>query len=442
MTNNATTTVRSDEPATLPPLVPHRLRAAILNELHARPFTALPVPRRILHFAFQTDETAAQIDRQNLLAFCIARSLPGPQSSENHYRVSLGATALRWEQHSEFTTYTWEMPSAPADTPFTPSVAILAPQTRAIPQPGPLLVAIDLHILRKDPSHLPLEEIFDRASLASAENSDGSASYATDFRLDPSGFVRILITDNGLSSERAGALVQRAIEIETYRTLALLGLPEAQRLLPSINRIEHKLAEVTQKMRKANDLGSNRQLLDELVALAADLEAGAAASVFRFGATRAYDEIIHQRLETIGEHKMGGLPTWTSFLARRMAPAIRTRITTEARQAELSLKLQRAADLLRTRVNVELEKQNQELLKSMNERTRMQLRLQTTVEGLSVAAITYYVVSLFGYVAKAAHETGYIDIEPAYMIAAFIPVAALAIWAIVRRIRKHHISHD
>lgn len=429
-------------PTTLAPLVPHRLRAAILNELHARPFTALPVPRRILHFGFHTNETAAQIDRQNLLAFCIARGLSGPLPSEKHYRVSLGATAMRWEQHSEFTTYTWEMPSALTDPPFTPSVAVLEPETRAIPQPGPLLVAVDLHILQKNPDHIPVEQIFDRASLASAENTDGTASYASDFRLDPSGFVRILITDNGLSSERAGAIVQRVLEIETYRTLALLGLPEAQRLSPSISGIEQKLADVTQKMREANDLGSNRQLLDELAALAADLEAGAAASVFRFGATRAYDEIIHQRLETIGERKMGGLPTWSSFLARRMAPAIRTCTTTEARQSELSLKLSRAADLLRTRVNVELEKQNQELLKSMNERTRMQLRLQTTVEGLSVAAITYYVVSLFGYVAKAAHETGYIHIEPAYMIAAFIPVAALAIWATVRRIRKHHISSD
>lgn len=441
MTNDVTA-APPDQLATLPPLTPHRLRAAILNELHARPFTALTVPRRILHFGFHTDEAAARTDRQNLFAFCAARGLPGPQHSENHFRVSLGATTLRWEQHSEFTTYTWEMPSALTDAPFTPSVAVLEPQTRAIPQAGPLLVAIDLHILQKNPNHIPIEQIFDRASLASADNTDGSASYASDFRIDPSGFIRILITDNGLDSERAGALVQRVLEIETYRTLALLGLPEAQRLLPSINRIEQKLTEVTQRMREATDLGSNRQLLDELAALAADLEAGAAASVFRFGATRAYDEIIHQRLGTIGEQKTGGLPTWTSFLARRMAPAIRTCITTETRQSELSLKLSRAADLLRTRVNVELEKQNQELLKSMNERTRMQLRLQTTVEGLSVAAITYYVVSLFGYVAKAAHETGYIHIDPAYMIAAFIPVAALTIWATVRRIRKRHISHD
>lgn len=432
----------TDAPSRIAPLVPHRLRASILNELHARPFTALTTPQRILHFGFHTDETLAQQDRRDLEAFCAERGVTPPLASEKHYRVSLGATALRWEQHSEFTTYTWEMPSSPGDAPFMPCIVILEPQTRAIPQAGPLLVAIDLHILPKDPARIPIEQIFNRASLASAENTDGTACYATDFRLDPAGFVRILVTDNGLEPERAGALVQRILEIETYRTLALLGLPEAQRLSPSISRIERSLAEVTQKMRQANDLGSNRQLLDQLTGLAADLEAGAAASVFRFGATRAYDEIVHQRLLTIGERKMGGLPTWTSFLARRMAPAIRTCITTETRQTELSLKLSRAADLLRTRVDVELEKQNQELLKSMNARTRMQFRLQTTVEGLSVAAITYYVVSLFGYVAKAIHETGYIHLEPTYMIAAFIPVAVFAIWSMVRRIRRYHIAHD
>jgi uncharacterized membrane-anchored protein len=154
--------------------------------------------------------------------------------------------------------------------------------------------------------------------------------------------------------------------------------------------------------------------------------------VFRFGASRAYEEIVQQRLATIGERKVDGLPTWSSFLARRMAPAMRTCVTIEARQASLSLKLSRAANLLRTRVDVELEQQNQELLKSMNARTRMQ----------SVAAITYYVVSLFGYIAKALSESGLIAIEPGYLTAAFIPVAALAIWTIVRRIRHKHIGSE
>jgi uncharacterized membrane-anchored protein len=195
-------------------------------------------------------------------------------------------------------------------------------------------------------------------------------------------------------------------------------------------------------MRKAGNLADNRHLLDELTALAAEVEAGAAASVFRFGASRAYDEIVQQRLATIGERKVDGLPTWSSFLARRMAPAMRTCVTVESRQANLSLKLSRAANLLRTRVDVELEQQNQELLKSMNARTRMQLRLQTTVEGLSVAAVTYYVVSLLGYLAKAAHESGMIAAEPSYVTAAFVPLAALLIWWMVRRIRRKHIGGE
>ena len=272
-----------------------------------------------------------------------------------------------------------------------------------------------------------------------AENSDGNALFATDFQADPSGFVRVLVLDRGLGPERAGALVQRIIELETYRTLALLGLPEAQRLMPSIGRIEKRLAEVTDEMRRTGKLTDNQRLLDELTELAAELEAGAAASLYRFGATRAYNEIVQLRLSTIGERKVGGLPTWSSFLARRMSPALRTCATTEERQADLSEKLARAANLLRTRVDVELERQNRDLLKSMNERTRLQLRLQTTVEGLSVAAVSYYVVGLFGYLVKGLQDEG-VPINISLATALFVPVAVLAIWFVVRRIRRRHIA--
>jgi uncharacterized membrane-anchored protein len=96
---------------------------------------------------------------------------------------------------------------------------------------------------------------------------------------------------------------------------------------------------------------------------------------------------------------------------------------------------------LRTRVDVELERQNQELLKSMNARTRLQLRLQATVEGLSVAAITYYVVGLFGYMVKGAHDSG-LPVDPNLATAIFVPLAALSIWGIVRRIRTRHIGRE
>jgi len=419
-------------------LTPHPLRAAVLGEVHARPFTPVQTPRRILHFAFETTANAAKADRAALADFCAGRGLEPLQPAAKQYRVTLGGTALRWEQHSEFTTYTWELPAA-GETPFHPAASTLAEPMAALPQPGPLLVALDLHLLAETTKKFAVENLFDRASLAVAENSDGQALFATDFQTDPAGFVRILVLDRGLGPERAGALVQRIVELETYRTLALLGLPEAQRLSPSIGRIETRLAEVTEEMRGTEKLIDNHRLLDELTALAAELEAGAAASLFRFGASRAYNEIVQLRLQTIGERKVGGLPTWSSFLARRMAPAMRTCITTEERQTTLSEKLARAANLLRTRVDVELERQNRDLLKSMNERTRLQLRLQTTVEGLSVAAVSYYVVGLFGYLVKGLHDEG-VPVNISLATALFVPVAVLAIWLVVRRIRRKHIA--
>jgi len=417
-------------------LQPHPLRAAILGEVHARPFTPIDAPRRVLHFAFETTGDAAKRDRAALADFCARRNVDPLEPSAKQHRLAFDGILLRWEQHSEFTTYTWELPSTEA-TPFHPDAASLAAPMASLPQPGPVLVALDLHLLAE--GKLPITKLFDRASLAVAENSDGLALFATDFQPDAAGFVRILVLDRGLGSERAGAVVQRIIELETYRTLALLGLPEAQRLLPSINRIEKRLGEVTEEMRSTDKFVDNHRLLDELTALASELEAGAAASLFRFGASRAYNEIVHLRLQTIGERKVEGLPTWSSFLARRMAPAMRTCVTTEERQANLSEKLARAANLLRTRVDVELERQNRDLLRSMNERTRLQLRLQATVEGLSVAAISYYVVGLFAYLIKGVHDEG-IPVNVSGATALFVPAAVLAIWWVVRRVRQRHIA--
>jgi len=413
----------------------HPLRAAVLGEVHARPFTPIETPRRVLHFAFDTTGDRASADRAALIAFCTGRGLSAPQPGGNHHRLVFGATALRWEQHSEFTTYTWELPSD-ASGAFHPPAASLAASMALVPQPGPVLVAVDLHLVADATAP---EALFDRASLVAAENSDASALYATDFQPDPAGFIRILIVDRGLGAERAGALTQRMLEIETYRTLALLGLPEAQRLAPSVRRVETRLAEVTAASEATQGLEANQRLLDELTTLAAELEAGAAASQFRFGASRAYDQILHLRLETIGERKVGGLPTWSSFLARRMAPAMRTIATLEERQTKLADKLARAANLLRTRVDVELQQQNRDVLRSMNERTRLQLMLQATVEGLSVAAISYYVVGLFGYLVKGAHDSGLVRIDPSLLTGAFVPVAVLLVWWVVRRIRKRHI---
>jgi uncharacterized membrane-anchored protein len=416
-------------------LEPHPARDAVLGEVHARPFHAVATPQRVLHFAFMTSGAKPGADRAALTAFCVARGLPVPGDTARHHRIELPQGSLRWELHAEFTTYTWEVGST-GDEPFQPPSGVLAVIMKSLPQPGPLLAAVDLHLLKGNGTVPKLDGLFDPASLAVSMVDADVALIASDFRADPAGFVRILVRDEGLGPARAGALVQRLLEVETYRTLALLGLPEAQAMGPRVKAAEDALTRIAKAMTEGEGLQSDHKLLDELTSLAATTEGDTASSGYRFSASRAYDQIVQQRLAVIREHKVEGFPTFEDFLARRMAPAMRTCTMLEDRQASLSEKLSRASNLLRTRVDVEIERQNRDLLSAMNDRTRLQLRLQQTVEGLSVAAITYYVVGLAGYVLKGLKDVGWLPVDAGLATAAVVPLALLGVWTVVRRIRR------
>jgi len=309
-------------------------------------------------------------------------------------------------------------------------------KVRQLPPPGPLLVAVDLHLL-PEAGVSTGTDVFGQTQVAVADAEQGAALVATDFKPQCDGYVRVLVIDRSLKPDQAGALVQRVLEIETYRTFALLGLPEAQALAPAIRRIEVELPNLLQQMRESDDFEANHRLLTRITALAAELEAGAAASLYRFGATRAYDELVRLRLNAIGEQPVPGMQSWSGFLSRRLNPAMRTCASTEERQANLSRKLARAAQLLRARVDVALEQQNRSLLETMNERARIQLRLQQTVEGLSVAAITYYVASLIHLLFEGAHAAG-LHVDPNLATAFTVPFALIGVAWLVRRIRHGH----
>jgi uncharacterized membrane-anchored protein len=427
---------------------PHPLRGRVLGEVHARPFNPVETPRRILHFAFMTDEEAAARDRGALAALCESLGVPAPSAGAKHHRAVFSGSVLRWESHSEFTTYTWEFDEAcegkdaanggeDAKAPFRPSPGSLASVMRLVPQPGPLMVSVDLHLVDADTLPDGPQSVFGPVHIAAAEVEDAAALIATDFKPDAHGFVRILILDRSLTRGQAGGLVQRVLEIETYRTTALLGLPEAQALAPSIRRTENALPVLMEEMRTSEGFEDNRRLLDRLTTLAAELESGAASSLYRFGATRAYEELVRLRLKSIGEQPITGMDSWTAFLSRRIQPAIRTCTSTEERQANLSRKLSRAAQLLRTRIEIELESQNRDLLQAMNARARVQLRLQQTVEGLSVAAITYYISGLIFRMLEGASRSG-IPVDPYVGTAISIPFLAIALALTVRYIRRLH----
>lgn len=419
----------------------HELRARVLAELHARPFEPITGQKRILHFAFMIDHEGADRAQAALAQFCVERAVPPPLAGAKHHRVELTPTVLRWERHGEFLTYTFEFPEDQRDgretPPFSPDAGELGKVMRLLPQPGPLIVAVDLDLRPEGAVGEGWRRLFSQNELAAADVAHGLALVATDFRADVFGFVRILVLDRGLGELEAGALSQRLLELETYRTLALLGLPCAQDLSPTISRIEAELPRLIGAMREAERLEASRELLARLTTLAGELESGAARSLYRFGATKAYYETVEQRLSVIDERPVGDAPTLRQFLTRRLTPAIRTCAAVEARQDTLSRKLARAAQLLRTRVEVELESQNQNLLSTMNERVRMQLRLQQTVEGLSVAAITYYMASILHLVFEGLHQEAH-WLNPALATALFVPAIAIAVWWNVRKLRRNH----
>jgi uncharacterized membrane-anchored protein len=316
-----------------------------------------------------------------------------------------------------------------------PASELAAPMV-SIGQPGRHLASIDLQVIRAEDAP-DIDTMFVNASLCVMTAENGLATVATDFHADPDGFVRILLIDRGLPPIRTGALVQRLLEMETYRLLALLGLPEAHRLAPAVRTIEDSLVQVTRAMTQVRGLDDNQRLLDRLADLAATLEAGAAESLFRFGASRAYQNIVQGRLNVIQFESVPERETFAGFLSRRMAPALQTCATIEERQNNLSRKLARATQLLRTQVDIELERQNRDILIGLRNNADMQLRLQRTVEGLSIAAASYYVVGLLAHAAVLLPMIG-VRIDPELAAAISIPFVVIGMTALIaHRLRKH-----
>ena len=172
-------------------LIPHPLRAAILGELQARPFTPIATPRRILHFAFDTSGDTARHDRAALADFCARHQLELLKASAKQHRVAFGGVTLRWEQHSEFTTYTWELPS-PDTTPFHPDAGSLAADDELASAGTAARRARFAPVGGEEEKTCNHEAIRSRQPGGSGKFRR-CALFATDFQADATGFVHILV---------------------------------------------------------------------------------------------------------------------------------------------------------------------------------------------------------------------------------------------------------
>lgn len=414
----------------------HELRAEILGEMHARPFERIDVPRRVFLMGFITTAEQSLKDREAINRLCRLRGLPPPAPDANYHSISIDKWHLRWERHNEFTTYRWDVMEADEVDFADIEVARLLGEIDFHP-PGALIVSTQLKITRVKREVADYEKIFNPASICFIGTDRGKARVVTDFQNDLHGFTKFIIEDHGMSPFRAGALVQRVLEIETYRTLALMGFPSAKKAMPLVNKAQDELAALTAEIAAAESMEDNHQLLKKLTDLAAELEAQAASTAFRFAASQAYNQIVLSRLNALNEEPIEGARRFSSFFRRRLEPAMATCRMVEDRQGMLSRKLMRTAELLRTRIQFELEQQNRDLLTSMNRRARLQLRLQQTVEGLSVAAVSYYVVGLIKYLFEGAAKSGVLfGLSPTLLTGFAVPLVIFGVWMLTRRI--HH----
>ena len=279
-----------------------------------------------------------------------------------------------------------------------------------------------------------LSEWFVPESLAVASVLDDAAVAAGDFRIDEAGHMRFAIFANPETGERRiGRVVQRLCEIETYKTMSMLGFARVRATGPQMNSLDSRLIELVSDM--SSETAQAEATLKALLEISAELETVAAQGAFRFGATGAYEAIVYQRITALREARHKGRQTFSEFMMRRYEPAMRTVKSTEARLATMIERAERAANLLRTRVDVERSAQNQKLLESMDKRSDLQLRLQRTVEGLSVVAISYYAVNLALYIAQPLGVQA--GLTKTGLAALITPLVVLVVWLLVQRIRKH-----
>ncbi|WP_102110068.1 DUF3422 family protein [Oceaniglobus roseus] len=421
------------------PIENHPLRYPLANELHARPFPELRAPSFAAFLAVKQPSDAAgrdrRLDRAHLIDLLDRHGAQHPKPDATHYFGRIGKHMLKWEQHTEFVTYTI-FGDGVAERPFDSSVFKVFPEDWLAKAPGLRITSALIRVEVSQDTEViarKLSDWFVPESLATSAVVDGTAIMAADFRIDSSEHMRMAVfVKEDTSDRRVGRIVQRMCEIETYKSMAMLGLARSRDLGPRMGALDRELTKLMTEMSTA--LSKSDETLKALLEISAELETLIATSSFRFGATGAYGALVNQRIAVLREERYEGRQTFAEFMMRRFEPSMRTVAATEKRLHEMAERAIRAGNLLRTRVDVERSAQNQELLASMDRRADLQLRLQKTVEGLSVVAISYYAVSLVSYVLYPLTEAA--GISKGLGTAIVTPLVVAAVWLLVRRIRK------
>lgn len=418
----------------------HPLRAELTAEMNARPHAEVSSPAQVSHIACVTGEESADADRKHLEKLCQAFKVSAPPASASQFSADFGPFRLMWERHTEFSTYTF-IQEEPFDRPFKDAPITAVPSDWIDGLPGEVLTALHIAIETQADDvreGADLAGLFDNNAIVGGKVVDGRALMWTDYQTHVDRYLRFLVRDEGLGAPSLGRLVKRICEMETYRMMAMLALPPARDARPEIAKLEQQLSDILQTLAFSDGTDDEQRLLQQLSEVAASTERISASLNYRFSASRAYQELVFERTEALRLARIVGVQPMTDYMIARFRPAMETRDNLTRRIETLSRRVARASDLLRTRVDVALEAQNRDLLTSMDRRAKLQLRLQQTVESLSVVAISYYLLGLLSYLLKGLSVSKAVDLPVKYdviLAILFVPVI-LAVWWGVHRVRN------
>ena len=420
------------QPVPLPTLHTHPDRQAIMAELHARPVDIIEDVTRVRRavFVLPQDKMAMEALIGRFRAFCAKVALPDPSSDERQFTFTVGARVVTWEFHNEFVTITWRAP--PDDWENWPADIGLD-----ILGESALLIAgsrIDVIAAATVPDRLLPQ--FNLSSLCVTTVEDGIAQVVSDFVADEDGFTRFEFAAGGLTPLRRSVLVRRLLEVDTYRSMALLGLPLARRVGPDLAATETALSQLIERLPNATDTARIQEALDALHQLSVRSSQLSEQLGYRFAAARAYGDILRARLDSLREGPTRYGSSIGRYLRNRVDPALNTCAAMEKRLGTLTEKIERSIELLNVRIGLDLQIQNQTVLETIAQTGQSQFRLQRTVEGLSVIAISYYALGILGYLLGGPVEM--LALDKAVTLSLAAPLAVVVVWFFVRAIRRGH----
>ena len=224
----------------------------------------------------------------------------------------------------------------------------------------------------------------------------------------------------------------------------MLGLPQVRQETLNLSNLEKQITDITKSVSKTAKKNLNKKSiihtdyqkdLNELSYVVAKIEEIDSSTNYRLSATAAYYKLVEQRIHDLREERLESFQTNYEFLSRRLQPAIRTSEAFSRRLESLATRAQRADNLVRTQIEMGVQIQNKNLLESMELRARAQLRLQETVESLSIVAITYYIVGLLSTLVDPINFSK-IFISKTTFLALCVPIILIFIWYIAKMVRK------